>query len=155
MLVVQHRTGIILSLENMAQRQTGHNGGWRTLRKLPDEERRELLGDHDGLAFVTAEQVELIELLTKKIRRFEKKGWEHLPLRPAYYMVQRQENFDLTRVFGGANETAVDLGLRGWLAPTGLMGRPPFPWLQDETTSVLRKLFRPHHESPRVECLFR
>ncbi len=30
MLVVQHRTGIILSLENMAQRQTGQKIGWRS-----------------------------------------------------------------------------------------------------------------------------
>jgi transposase len=88
MLVVQHRTGIILSLENMAQRQTGQKIGWRTLRKLPDEERRELLGDHDCLAFVTAEQIELIGLLTRKIRRFEQKLLEHVQLRPAYACLQ-------------------------------------------------------------------
>jgi transposase len=88
MLVVQQRTGIMLSLQNMAQRQTGQKIGWRTLRKLTDEERAALLGDHDCLAFVTAEQVELIELLTKKIRRFEKKVLEHVQLRPAYERLQ-------------------------------------------------------------------
>ena len=84
MLVVQCRTGIILSLQNMAQRQTGQNVGWRTLRNLRAEERTELLGEHACLAFVTDEQVDLIELLTKKIRRFEKKVLEHVQLRPAY-----------------------------------------------------------------------
>jgi len=84
MLLVQQRTGIILSLQNMAQRQSGHNVGWRALRKLSDEERVELLGDHACLAFVTDEQVDLIELLTEKIKRFEKKVLEHAQLRPAY-----------------------------------------------------------------------
>jgi transposase len=84
MLLVQQRTGIILSLQNMAQRQSGQAVGWRMLRKLDDEERVLLLGDHDCLAFVTDEQVELIELLTEKIRRFEKKVLEHVQLRPVY-----------------------------------------------------------------------
>ena len=88
MLVVQHRTGVILSLQNMAERQTGQSIGWRTLRKLSEEERTELLGDHDCLAFVTAEQVEMIELLSQKIRRFEKKILEHVQLRPAYECLQ-------------------------------------------------------------------
>lgn len=84
MLVVQQRTAVILSLQNMAQRQTGRSVGWRALRKLSDEERTELLGDHDCLAFVTAEQVDLIELLSEKIQRFEKKVLEHARLQPAY-----------------------------------------------------------------------
>jgi transposase len=84
MLLVQQRTGIILSLQNMAQRQTGQRVGWRTLRGLSDEERTEWLGDHDCLAFVTQEQVELIEQFHQKIRRFEKKVLEHAQLRPAY-----------------------------------------------------------------------
>jgi transposase len=84
MLVVQHRTAILLSLENMTQRQTGQKVGWRALRKLDGPERAALLGDHDCLAFVTAEQLDLIGLLTKKIRRFEKKILEHVQLRPAY-----------------------------------------------------------------------
>ena len=54
MLVVQHRTGVILSLQNMAARQTGQKIGWRALRKLNAEERTELLADHDCLAFVEA-----------------------------------------------------------------------------------------------------
>jgi transposase len=84
MLLVQQRTGIILSLQNMAQRQTGRSVGWRNLRQLDDQERAELLGDHDCLAFVTREQIELIELFNQKIRRFEEKILEHARLRPAY-----------------------------------------------------------------------
>ena len=88
MLVVQHRTGVILSLQNMAERQTGQSVGWRALRKLNAAERTELLGEHDCLAFVTTEQLDLIQLLTKKIRRFEQKVLEHTQLRPAYACLQ-------------------------------------------------------------------
>jgi len=88
MLVVQHRTGVILSLQNMAERQTGQKVGGRALRKLSAEERAELLGNHDCLTFVTAEQVELIELLSQKIRRFEQKVLEHAQVRPAYACLQ-------------------------------------------------------------------
>jgi transposase len=84
MLLVQQRTAIVLSLQNMAMRQTGRNVGWREIRKLGDQERTELLGDHDCLAFVTTEQVDLIELLSKKIKLFEKKVLEHAQLKPAY-----------------------------------------------------------------------
>lgn len=83
-LVVRQRAALILSLQNMALRQTGQKIGWRTLRKLSVAERAALLGDHDCLAFVTTEQIELIGVLTKKIRRFEQKILEHAQLRPAY-----------------------------------------------------------------------
>jgi transposase len=87
-LLVQQRTGIVLSLQNMALRQTGQAVGWRALRKLSVEERAELLGDHDCLAFVTAEQVDLIERFNEKIRRFEQKVLEHAQVRPAYACLQ-------------------------------------------------------------------
>lgn len=83
-LVVRQRAALILSLQNMALRQTGQKIGWRTLRKLSVEERAVLLGGHDCLAFVTAEQIELIGVLTKKIRRFEQKVLEHVQMKPAY-----------------------------------------------------------------------
>jgi len=84
MLVGQQRTGVILSLQDMARRQTGRSVGWRALRPLSPEERADLLGDHECLAFVTDEQVDLIEVLTERIKRFEKKVLEHAQLRPAY-----------------------------------------------------------------------
>jgi len=83
-LLVQQRTGIILSLQNLAMRQTGRSVGWRDIRKLSDRERTELLGDHDCLTFVTAQQVDLIEQLSKKIKLFEKKVLEHAQFKPAY-----------------------------------------------------------------------
>ena len=83
-LVVRQRTSMILSLQNMALRQTGQNFGWRALRRLSDQERAEVLGDHDCLAFVTTEQLDLIELLSEKIKRFEAKVLEHAQVRPAY-----------------------------------------------------------------------
>ncbi len=83
-LVVRQRTAIILSLQNMAMRQTGQSIGWRLIRKLSDEDRTELLGDNDCLAFVTTQQVELIKLLSEKIKLFEEKVLEHARLKPAY-----------------------------------------------------------------------
>ena len=88
MLLVQQRTGIVLSLQNMALRQTGQAVGWRALRKLSPEERAQLLGDHDCLTFVTAEQVDLIERFNEKIKRFEQKVLEHAQVRPAYACLQ-------------------------------------------------------------------
>jgi transposase len=87
-LLVQQRTGIVLSLQNMALRQSGQAVGWRALRKLSVEERAQLLGDHDCLTFVTAEQVDLIERFNEKIRRFEQKVLEHAQVRPAYACLQ-------------------------------------------------------------------
>ena len=83
-LVVQHRTAIKQSLQNMAMRQTGQSFGWRAIRKLSDPERTELLGDNDCLGFVASQQVDLIELLSEKIQRFEAKILEHAQLKPAY-----------------------------------------------------------------------
>jgi transposase len=88
MLLVQQRTGMVLSLQNMALRQSGQAVGWRALRKLSVEERAELLGDHDCLVFVTAEQVDLIERFNEKVKRFEQKVLEHAQLRPAYACLQ-------------------------------------------------------------------
>jgi transposase len=83
-LLVQQRTAIIQSLQNMALRQTGQSIGWRAIGKLSDEERTELLGDHDCLGFVTTQQGDLIKLLGEKIKRFEEKVLEHAHLKPVY-----------------------------------------------------------------------
>jgi transposase len=84
MLLVQQRTGIVLSLQNLAMRQSGRSVGWREFRKLSGPERTELLGDHDCLTFVADQQVDLVEQFNKTIRRFEKKVLEHAQLKPAY-----------------------------------------------------------------------
>ena len=84
MLLVQQRTAIVLSLQNLAMRQTGRNIGWRDLRRLAEPGRVELLGNHDCLTFVADQQVDLIGQLNEKIRRFEQKVLEHAHLKPAY-----------------------------------------------------------------------
>jgi transposase len=83
-LVVRHRTALKQSLQNLAVRQSGRSLSWGTLRKLTDAERTALLGDHDCLTFVTTQQVELIELLSERIRRFEEKVLQHAHLKPVY-----------------------------------------------------------------------
>jgi transposase len=83
-LLVRHRAGIKQSLQNMVMRQSGQSVGWRALHKLSDEERTELLGDNDCHTFVTTQQLDLIKLLSKKIKLFEEKVLEHTHLKPAY-----------------------------------------------------------------------
>jgi len=88
MLLVQQRTGIMLSLQNLVMRQTGRSIGWRDIRKLSGPERVALLGDHDCLTFVADQQVDLIEQFSKKIKRFEKKVLEHAQTQAAYERLQ-------------------------------------------------------------------
>jgi transposase len=87
-LLVQQRTGIVLSLQNLAMRQSGRSLPWRDLRRLGQTDRAELLGNHDCLTFVADQQIDLIEQLTEKIGRFEKKVLEHAQLKPAYERLQ-------------------------------------------------------------------
>jgi transposase len=88
MLLVQQRTGIVLSVQNLAMRQSGRSLPWRDLRKLDAAERAELLGSHECLTFVAEEQIDLIEQLNEKIRRFEKKILEHAQRKPEYERLQ-------------------------------------------------------------------
>jgi len=84
MLLVQQRTAIVLSLQNLATRQSGQSLQWRDIRRLGETDRAELLGSHDCLTFVAEQQIDLIEQLNQKIKRFEKKVLEHAQLKPAY-----------------------------------------------------------------------
>jgi len=88
MLLVQQRTGIVLSVQNLAVRQSGRSLPWRDIRRLDDEGRVELLGDHDCLTFVADQQIDLIEQLNEKIRWFEKKVLEHVQFQPEYERLQ-------------------------------------------------------------------
>jgi len=88
MLLVQQRTALVLSLQNLATRQSGRSLPWRDIRRLDQTERTELLGDHDCLTFVADQQIDLIEQFNKKIKRFEKKVLEHAQLQPAYERLQ-------------------------------------------------------------------
>jgi len=83
-LLVRHRVALMLSLQTMAMRQSGQSIGWRALRTLSEDQRCVFLGDNDCLTFVTDQQIELLELLNERIKRFEDKVLEHTCLRPAY-----------------------------------------------------------------------
>jgi len=82
-LLVRHRTALVLSLQNMLMREAGCSLSWRKIRQQGDD-LPGLLKDQDVLPFVAQQQIELIELLNKKIELFEKKVLEKAKLKPAY-----------------------------------------------------------------------
>ena len=84
MLLVEKRTSIILSLQNMVSRHTGQGMGWRQIRKLGSQAMNDLLGPYDELIFVAQQQIDLIEQLTEKVDLFEGKVLEKAKLRPEY-----------------------------------------------------------------------
>lgn len=84
MLLVEKRTSIILSLQNMMVRHTGQSMGWRQIRKLGTQALRNRLNNHDCLVFVAYQQLDLIEQLNKKVDLFEDKVLENAKLRPEY-----------------------------------------------------------------------
>ena len=86
-LIVRQRTATILSLQNMFMRQAALNMNWRKIRKLTAEQRVDVLGDNEYLLFVTESQVDLIEVLNKKIIQFEKKVLEHAKLKPEFELL--------------------------------------------------------------------
>lgn len=86
-LIVRQRTATILSLQNMFMRQAALNMNWRKIRKLTPEQRVDALGDNEYLLFVTESQVDLIEVLNKKIIQFEKKVLEHAKLKPEFELL--------------------------------------------------------------------
>ena len=86
-LIVRQRTATILSLQNMFMRQAALNMNWRKIRKLTPEQRADVLGDSEYLLFVTESQVELIEVLNRKIIQFEKKVLEHAKLKPEFELL--------------------------------------------------------------------
>ncbi len=86
-LIVRQRTAIILSLQNMFMRQAALNMNWRKIRKLTPEQRADVLGDDEYLLFVTESQIDLIEVLNKKIIQFEKKVLEHAKLKPEFELL--------------------------------------------------------------------
>lgn len=84
MLLVEKRTSIILSLQNIVLRQTGQAMGWRQIRKLGTRQLKHLLDHHDCLFFAVYQQLDLIEQLNEKVALFEDKVLENAKLRPEY-----------------------------------------------------------------------
>jgi transposase len=84
MLLVQKRTSMILSLQNMVSRHTGQFMTWRQIRKLETQALSNLLGRHDYLIFVAQHQLDLIEQLSEKVGLFEDKVLEAAKLQPEF-----------------------------------------------------------------------
>jgi len=84
MMLVQQRTAIILSLQNMFARQNGRAPGWRRIQRMSSEELATLTGSDADVLFVARQQMDLIRFLCRKIELFEKRALETGKLRPEY-----------------------------------------------------------------------
>ena len=84
MRLVQQRTATILSLQALFTRHTGHNLSLRTIVRFSGSERAALLQDDAFLLFTVQEQMDLIALLTAKIKRFEATVLETARLKPSF-----------------------------------------------------------------------
>jgi len=83
-LLVQQRTAIILSLQNMFARQSGRSSGWRHVSRMTPAELACLTGPDEHVQFVAKQQIDLIRFLCQKIDLFEKKALQATELRPEY-----------------------------------------------------------------------
>lgn len=84
LLIVQHRTAMILSLESMLMRQTGMAFNLGEILKLDTAEWEVLLGSDEFLLFTARQQMDLIRVTSEKIKMIEKKVLEKAKLRPDY-----------------------------------------------------------------------
>ncbi len=84
LLLVHHRTAIMLSVQNMMSRQTGRNFSWRGVCRLEELEFERLLDDDDYLVFTARHQQGLIRYLSEKIVLFEQKVLTNASLRPEF-----------------------------------------------------------------------
>lgn len=83
-LLVKYQTSTKLSLQNMFMRQTGQGFSYLSIRKFSDKELGMLLSDNEHLLFVTSQQLDLIDMLKKKIKQFEKMILAKAELKPEY-----------------------------------------------------------------------
>jgi len=84
MLMVQHRTATILSLQNMLLRETGRSRQWKTIAKLNPRDLTDDLVSNEYLLFVVKQQSELIAQLNDKIQKFEEKILQRAKLKPEF-----------------------------------------------------------------------
>lgn len=87
MLLVHHRTAIILSLGNLLSRQTGCQLGWSRISRLADEDWQKHLGGDEILLFTARHEIGIIRYLTEKIQLFEKQIVNKIQLRPEYELL--------------------------------------------------------------------
>ena len=88
MLLVQLRTSVLLSVENMFARETGRHYGWREIGAADQGAMSGILGNDEYLLFTAREQSGLVKLLTEKIHLFEKKALESAKLRTEFELLK-------------------------------------------------------------------
>jgi transposase len=83
-MLVQQRTALILSLQGMLGRETGESFSWRKLNRLDGPSLKQLLRGDEVLLFTAKHQMDLIRLLSDKIRLFEEKARDKTRLKPEF-----------------------------------------------------------------------
>jgi transposase len=84
MLLVRHRTAMILSLQGTFSRQTGRTFSWKAMSKLDAEAFPDLLGADELLLFTVGQQGDTVRFLDQKISLLEKKILESAKLKPEF-----------------------------------------------------------------------
>ena len=87
MLLVHHRTSIMLSMQSLLSRETGHQFGWRQVCRLSEEDLTNLLHNDETLLFTAHHEMSVVRYLTNKIDLFEKEIARHVKLRPDYELL--------------------------------------------------------------------
>ena len=60
MLLVHHRTSIMLSMQGLLTRETGHQFGWRQVCRLSEEELMDLLHNDETLLFTAHHDMSVV-----------------------------------------------------------------------------------------------
>jgi transposase len=84
MLLVQHRTALMLSVQSLLTRQTGSQISCHKILRFSEEMLKELLCGDECLVFTAKNQMDLIETLTWKIKAFEEKVLQKAKLKGEY-----------------------------------------------------------------------
>ena len=84
MLLVRHRTAMILSLQGTFSRQTGRTFSWKAMSQLDAEAFPDLLGADELLLFTVGQQGDTVRFLDQKISLLEKKILESAKLKPEF-----------------------------------------------------------------------
>lgn len=84
LLMVKHRTAMILSLQCLFSRETGGSFRWRAMSAFDEDELKHLLGEDECLLFTAKQQLEIVRFLCQKIEAVERKVLEAAKLKPEY-----------------------------------------------------------------------
>ncbi len=87
MSLVQQRTSLILSLQNMFVREANIHINWQKIRKMPTAQRHGMLKEDAYLVEIAEQQLDLIAQLSDKIRRFEEKILDGIKLKPEFELL--------------------------------------------------------------------